>query len=96
MSHAERCPVCYGSGELPEKNRLSETKPTICHGCGGSGWVTVQDTPSHPWGPPHRVPRQQTELEKMLQDAVKPPADSMRFIQQTHLVRNDHGGVVQC
>ena len=49
MSHAEKCPVCEGSGkkfrdhETPatDKNAGSWYKP--CHGCGGSGWITVQD-----------------------------------------------------
>ena len=30
--HAEKCPVCNGSGRYEEKT---------CHGCGGLGWVTV-------------------------------------------------------
>jgi DnaJ-class molecular chaperone len=42
--HAERCPVCYGSGQIiiPQVESTSTTPPTkTCHGCGGSGWVTV-------------------------------------------------------
>lgn len=34
MSHAERCPVCNGSGKYEEKE---------CHGCNGKGWITVED-----------------------------------------------------
>lgn len=51
MSHAEKCPVCEGSGKV-------ETK---CHGCDGKGWVEVQDNavpyipyesyPYTPWYP---------------------------------------------
>ena len=37
MSHAEKCPVCEGSG-LPHEGLLLET---ACHGCGGKGWVEV-------------------------------------------------------
>lgn len=46
MSHAERCPVCNGSGKVKTGDLYStiglyEFLP--CHGCGGCGWVTVQD-----------------------------------------------------
>lgn len=49
MSHAERCPVCLGSGKLTlsglphDSNPDEVSKP--CHGCGGIGWVTVADPP---------------------------------------------------
>lgn len=50
MSHAERCPVCGGTGRVPfypyhgftSNNNLNN----ICHGCGGKGWVTVIDEPN--------------------------------------------------
>lgn len=45
MSHAERCPVCAGTGKV---------KAERCHGCGGSGWVTVQDSV---YPPPLRPPK---------------------------------------
>jgi len=32
--HAEKCPVCNGTGKFEGKQ---------CHGCAGLGWVTVQD-----------------------------------------------------
>jgi len=32
--HAEKCPVCGGSGKI-EDNK--------CHGCNGLGWVEVHD-----------------------------------------------------
>lgn len=44
MSHAEKCPVCGGSGKvMPAKNDNSTAipQPVTCHGCGGLGWVTV-------------------------------------------------------
>lgn len=45
-SHAEKCPVCDATGMLPGKP--SHTDPlgqhdVQCHGCGGTGWVTVID-----------------------------------------------------
>ena len=47
MSHAEKCPICGGSGKLPDK--------VTCHGCGGKGWVEVgKDSPYIPRPPyPH-------------------------------------------
>ena len=42
MAHAETCPICWGSGKVQDPDGLaSETK--TCRGCGGSGWVSVQD-----------------------------------------------------
>jgi DnaJ-class molecular chaperone len=41
-AHAEICPVCNGSGRLPESG--TSTAGKTCHGCNGTGWVTVQDT----------------------------------------------------
>ena len=47
MAHAERCPICYGTGKLtPPKipyYTSDSPQPQTCHGCGGLGWVTVQD-----------------------------------------------------
>ena len=41
MSHAERCPVCYGTGKYDN---------LICHGCNGKGWVEVSDGNGwYPW-----------------------------------------------
>ncbi len=44
MNHAEKCPVCKGAGKV-SSNNASTTGPYFgtCHGCGGKGWVTVQD-----------------------------------------------------
>jgi len=46
MAHAEKCPVCDGSGDVATKQ---------CHGCAGRGWVEVKDeapaVPYIPWYP---------------------------------------------
>lgn len=36
MAHAEKCPVCNGKGKIDDKT---------CHGCGGTGWIVIQDAP---------------------------------------------------
>ena len=36
MAHAEKCPVCGGSGKVQSVNIVD-----TCHGCGGKGWVAV-------------------------------------------------------
>ena len=45
MNHAERCPVCDGSGKVdsgePSGVGINDRQKT-CHGCGGLGWITVQ------------------------------------------------------
>lgn len=52
MSHAEKCPICFGAGVITGlKDGVrpymgSCTYPT-CHGCGGRGWVTVES--KEPW-----------------------------------------------
>ena len=63
------CPVCGGSGEVADKHNKAAT--TTCHGCGGKGWVEVQDdnpptyvpyyppyTPPEPWYPTYPNPYQ--------------------------------------
>ena len=40
--HAERCPVCCGSGKYNDE---------VCHGCNGKGWVEVNDYIWYPWYP---------------------------------------------
>lgn len=45
MSHAETCPICNGSGKVPPPSYPDSSAvpvPVTCHGCGGSGWVTVR------------------------------------------------------
>jgi hypothetical protein len=43
MSQAVICPVCSGSGVVPESSTAQTACPTTkpCHGCGGKGWVEV-------------------------------------------------------
>ena len=49
MAHTEKCPICHDRGRTPEnENYQPNSNLTIyslekCHGCGGCGWVTVQD-----------------------------------------------------
>ena len=51
MNHAEKCPVCKGKGKVKSKSittnsdgeRTKEKIKITCHGCNGTGWVTVQD-----------------------------------------------------
>jgi hypothetical protein len=45
MAHAELCPVCAGRGQVFTMNPLYTGDTQVCHGCGGTGWVTVQDPP---------------------------------------------------
>jgi len=44
MSHAEKCPVCDGTGKVQD-NGPSGTSIDFktCHGCGGKGFVVVAD-----------------------------------------------------
>ena len=46
IMHAERCPVCYGSGKVmpPDNGGTAVPQPITCHGCAGKGWVEVGDT----------------------------------------------------
>jgi DnaJ-class molecular chaperone len=45
MNHAEMCPVCQGTGRIPEENwsYVTEINEILCHGCNGRGWVVVDD-----------------------------------------------------
>jgi hypothetical protein len=43
MAHAERCPVCHGSGKLSNDGKSTAVSEPTCHGCWGRGWVTVED-----------------------------------------------------
>jgi hypothetical protein len=40
--HAELCPVCKGNGKY---------YGLLCHGCGGKGWVEVNDSVIQPFYP---------------------------------------------
>jgi len=46
MAHAEKCPVCGGTGKVKDNNYGSKTdgNDVECHGCGGKGWVEVSDS----------------------------------------------------
>jgi len=49
MSHSEICPVCEGRGTIPTGEiTTAGTLEKPCHGCPGTGWVTVHDTPYGP------------------------------------------------
>ncbi|KKM18141.1 hypothetical protein LCGC14_1668710 [marine sediment metagenome] len=39
MVHAETCPLCRGNGG----NGIPAGTIETCRGCGGAGWVSVQD-----------------------------------------------------
>lgn len=48
MSHAEKCPICKGKGNIPDRpapkdGGLHTLNFVNCHGCDGKGWVTVED-----------------------------------------------------
>ena len=52
MAHAQTCPICGGSGKLPD----------VCHGCGGKGWVEVADempVGNWPWPSLDTLPKTQ-------------------------------------
>ncbi len=54
MAHAERCPICYGKGQINNVNpgdTCAERWET-CHGCSGRGWIEIQDTNVYPYYPP--------------------------------------------
>ena len=45
MAHAEICPICGGKGVVPNPDPTCCNDAVNCQGCGGLGWVTVQDPP---------------------------------------------------
>ncbi len=53
MAHAETCPICWGKGKIQEPGSTAVCDKA-CHGCNGSGWVSVQDAPVPlmPYAPP--------------------------------------------
>ena len=58
MSHAEKCPVCNGSGKIRTVSgagTLLYDEP--CHGCQGKGWITVEDTISYNLASPFKKRR---------------------------------------
>lgn len=47
--HSEICPICKGKGLIPENYPVPmfsdpSEKLKVCHGCGGLGWVEVNDS----------------------------------------------------
>jgi DnaJ-class molecular chaperone len=38
--HAEKCPVCRGTGKFGMSAETAELRE--CHGCNGRGWVEVR------------------------------------------------------
>ena len=44
---AQLCPVCMGVGKILKNLKVGvitmEKEEETCHGCGGTGWVTVGD-----------------------------------------------------
>jgi len=54
MAHVEKCPVCEGRGYVQHLDNPglagTQTAHNVpCHGCGGKGWVTVEDGLDHPF-----------------------------------------------
>jgi len=51
MAHAEKCPICNGVGIVYDREKWDYFKKMTgafstregCYGCGGKGWVEVQD-----------------------------------------------------
>jgi len=45
MSHAERCPVCFGSGKYNPARQLigGPDEDRVCHACFGKGYVVIND-----------------------------------------------------
>ena len=58
MSHSEKCPVCLGTGRLPNDGKTSDATDNVCHGCHGLGWITVYDNifPDYPIKPSIDIP----------------------------------------
>ena len=42
MSHAEKCPVCGGTGQVSNRGIDTPTTETS-HACNGRGWIVVED-----------------------------------------------------
>ena len=41
--HKTTCPICNGEGQVKDKRNPSPDAMKQCHGCGGTGWITVQE-----------------------------------------------------
>ena len=44
--HAEKCPLCRGTGEISAIYSAPKTMVIKCNGCDGKGWVVVEDKPT--------------------------------------------------
>lgn len=46
-THAEICPICKGTGKYKDYSNSNYGTniymQTICHGCKGKGWITIED-----------------------------------------------------
>lgn len=42
--HAEKCPICLGSGKVVISSGGYYTGEDVCHGCRGRGWIEVSDS----------------------------------------------------
>ncbi len=52
MVHSEICPVCKGKGKVDNNPPTSAScNLKTCHGCSGTGWITVSDN-VEPYPPP--------------------------------------------
>jgi hypothetical protein len=51
MAHAEKCPVCLGIGKVNTDDKSTAGGQMSCHGCGGKGWIEVQDYNGFPLYP---------------------------------------------
>ena len=59
MAHAEKCPICLGEGfvyKVPKEITgvftrflLQSSYKQTCHGCGGKGWIEIQDQQPGYW-----------------------------------------------
>ena len=44
MAHAQKCPICSGEGTVEKDIGHGIGREDLtCHGCGGKGWITIQD-----------------------------------------------------
>ena len=49
--HSEICPICNGKGKIPNPENVTAPTKITCYGCGGLGWIPVQDD-YYPYYPP--------------------------------------------
>lgn len=52
MAHAEKCPICLGKGKIAYTGKeavIPWIEQPNCYGCGGKGWVEIQDQQPEYW-----------------------------------------------